>query len=167
MSSTTLRFLLCASRGLKVTNSGTRNAASTPRFLKPRHIGFVPHNLHNLQARRPWAPTLAYRMSEGRLQGCAKMMLEGCTPSFSIVRSSPLDAQSKPVPSACTIEQTCAQQVCCADGGPQQAWFRTAPDRRVSSTTAQPETGTAATTMYATPTTSSRSRPGSGLHLTA
>jgi len=56
-------------------------------------------------------PTLANWMSEGRLQGCAKMMLEGCTPSFSIIFSSPLEAQSKPVPRACTARGASRQSV--------------------------------------------------------
>mmetsp|Transcript_594 Transcript_594/g.1614 ORF Transcript_594/g.1614 Transcript_594/m.1614 type:complete len:210 (-) Transcript_594:929-1558(-) len=42
----------------------------------------------------------AYAMSEGRLQGCAKMMRERGAPSDSTAASSALDAQSKPAPSA-------------------------------------------------------------------
>mmetsp|Transcript_7867 Transcript_7867/g.15331 ORF Transcript_7867/g.15331 Transcript_7867/m.15331 type:complete len:204 (+) Transcript_7867:1160-1771(+) len=44
--------------------------------------------------------SLANLMSEARLQGWAKIMRSGGTPIFSIISSSPFDAQSKPVPSA-------------------------------------------------------------------
>jgi hypothetical protein len=51
-------------------------------------------------------PTAMQRRSEGRLTGCARMMHDAGTPSSRTSSTSPMDAQSKPAPSAASVEMT-------------------------------------------------------------